>query len=527
LAEPARSHVRWKRLNYLVHRWIGIILGIQVVAWFISGIVMMYYPYPDLTESKKLALLDVFEPGEDLVGFRAAYEADLADSKRRGHAVMHDPERDIVGGRLMRWDGRLAYQLWCERGSNLNACTMVDGRTGEVLTPISAETAARVARAAVGPLVKLDRVELLPRGDNYVMYGASRLEEFPVYRVRFADDNVTAVYMGQETGNIDAVVDRVTRLTTWIGLVPHYLYFMWLYQRPLLWRWLNCILPSVATVTALTGILLGLHQLFPRRRRQDWAVSGYQGISKWHHVAGVVFGVMVLDWTLSGLFEMFGVEPGPRAGQLERARSGPVRWQDIRVGEAQALTRLRAWVQGPVFPVALDLDQLEGRPGYYFRLRDGRGYWVDAVDGTLRGELEPDAAKSVTQHVVGAGPAALAVERITGYDNYYYARHGRELHLPAWRVTFDDPSRSVVYLDTVSGRPVGFVDADTRLWRWLEHGMHSLDFPGLVNHRPYWDLVVLPLMVGGTLCALTGGWLIVRRLRRMTRAYARRPKPAV
>jgi hypothetical protein len=74
-----KGQIRWKRLNYLLHRWIGILLGVQLLAWFISGIVMMHYPYPALTESKELALLQVFQPNDHLVGFRAAYEASLAD----------------------------------------------------------------------------------------------------------------------------------------------------------------------------------------------------------------------------------------------------------------------------------------------------------------------------------------------------------------------------------------------------------------------------------------------------------------
>jgi hypothetical protein len=509
--------MQWKRFNYLFHRWIGIVLGVVVLAWFISGIVMMYYPYPVLTESKRLALLDVFEPTTDLVGFRTAYEAALADFRQRGYAGVPDPETNLVGGRLMLWDGRLAYQLWHQREYHVAAVAVVDASSGKVLTPISAETAARVARAVVGPLPRVSSVELLPRGDYYMFHTSYHLEEFPAYAVRFADSGATTVYLGKETGNIDSVADRVTRLMTWIGRVPHWLYFMWLYQHSTLWTWLNYILPSVTAVAALSGIVLGLYQLFPRRGRGDWRASGYQGMSKWHHIAGVVFGLMVFTWTLSGLFEMMGVDPDPREGQAEKARNGPVRWQDIRVSEADALQRLRGWVRGPLFPIAIDLTQLDGRPGYHFRLRDGRSFWVDAVDGTPRGDLAAEAAKVVAYRVLGNGPSVLAVERISEYDYFYYARHGREMPLPAWRIVFDDPQRSVVYLGTVTGLPVGFVDADTRLWRWLRHAMHSLDFPGLVNKRPVWDLVVLPLMIGGTLSAITGVWLMARRLRRMAR----------
>jgi hypothetical protein len=45
--------------------------------------------------------------------------------------------------------------------------------------------------------------------------------------------------------------------------------------------------------------------------------------------------------------------------------------------------------------------------------------------------------------------------------------------------------------------------------------MHSFDFPGINNKRPLWDLVLLPLMIGGTIAAFTGTWLGLRRVRRM------------
>ena len=44
------------------------------------------------------------------------------------------------------------------------------------------------------------------------------------------------------------------------------------------------------------------------------------------------------------------------------------------------------------------------------------------------------------------GTHVSSIERIDKYDTYYYARHGREKHLPAWRVSFDDADNSVLYV---------------------------------------------------------------------------------
>jgi len=497
-----------KRLNYLTHRWIGIVLGILVFVWFGSGIVMMYYPYPELTESQHLSLLRGFEPDTTLIGVKQAVEGYRAQA-----GAVPD---SVAGATLELWDGHLAYALTREHRGLTQDIARIDARTGRLLTPISSETAARVARVIAGPVAPVERVDLLPRSDHYFM-GNEQRWAFPVYRVRFGDPAATAVYVSRNSGATPAVVTRATRVTTWLGTVPHWLYFMWLYyDHPDAWMWVNLVLPGVTVGLAITGIILGVYQLFPRRHRGEWGVSGYHGMSLWHHVTGVVFGLLVLTWALSGLLEVLGVGNDPRPGQEERARGGPVRWARIRVREAAAWARVRESAQGAAIPRAIALTQLEGRPGYKFLLEDGRTYWVDAESAALRRELTPDAATRAAQYVLGPGTHVSNIERVDKYDAYYYARHGREKHLPAWRVSFDDADHSVLYLDTVSGTPVGFVDAATRSWRWWRDGLHDLDLPALNNRRPLWDLVVLPLMIGGTISAITGIWLLVRRLRRMT-----------
>jgi hypothetical protein len=62
----------------------------------------------------------------------------------------------------------------------------------------------------------------------------------------------------------------------------------------------------------------------------------------------------------------------------------------------------------------------------------------------------------------------------------------QSMTVPAWRVRFSDAENSTVYLDTVSGRVVGFVVDASRKWRWWRDAPHSLDFSWL-NHRGCWS----------------------------------------
>jgi hypothetical protein len=503
----------WKRLDYLVHRWIGMPLGAMVLVWFLSGIVLMYYPWPALTESQERALLKPFDPPASLVGFAAAQRA-AADRLSEQHGAGSAQPATLVAGRLMRWGNGLAYQLWGEQNGHYVSLALVDARRGAVLSPVSPAMAVAAARRIVGTAGDVTRIDLLQRGDHYMM-NRGYAYEFPAYRVRFNDPHATAVYVGLRGGTPFGVVTSLTRFTTWFGTVPHWLYFQWLLQdHEGLWIAVNVFLPAVGVLLAITGIVLGCSQLFPRRRRGEWRPSPYRGVSKWHHLAGVLFGFAVLTWAFSGVLQMIGGSNQARPGQAFGARGGPVDWPGVRLTEAEALGRLRLALGAQALPVAIELYQFGGRPGFDLHLADGREFWVDAENGSVRGDLSRQQAVEAGRRIMGDTSRVSTVDRIASYDTYYYARPGREMHLPAWRIGFSDGEHSALYLDAINGTPVGFVDRSARRSRWLRDAIHSFDYPALNNRRPLWDLTILPFLLAGSVSALTGVWLLLRRVRR-------------
>ena len=75
-------------------------------------------------------------------------------------------------------------------------------------------------------------------------------------------------------------------------------------------------------------------------------------------------------------------------------------------------------------------------------------------------------------------------------------------------------------IDPKTARVVGTYSSRNWMNRWLYHGLHSLDFPWLYNHRPLWDVVVITFMAGGTALCVTSlvlAWRVLgRTLRRAT-----------
>jgi len=494
--------VNWKTVNYRTHRWIGITLGALTFTWFVSGIAMMYYPWPAPTASEEVARLEPLRlhAATRLIGFDSAL-AIGADSA-------------VIGGRLARWNGGLSYVLWRPNGSRLRTVAVVDAVSGRMLSPITSTQAIAVARRWVGATAMLASVEPLESGDHYLLSSEYR-HGFPAYVVRFADAERSAIYVSRSGGYVTGIVTNRTRWTTWLGTVPHWLYFKWLYTRHIeWWLWVSCVLPAIAVLAGASGFVIGVHQLLPHWRRGEWRISAYRGASQWHHLAGIVFGALVVTWSLSGLLEVLGPDISPPERQVATVRG----WGTARsvIREMDAVSAAARALGETSDAVAVDYVRILGAPAYVVRFSGGTRVFLDATrSGAARLELTAAEAASVARVAIGTDRSITSVQRLATYDAYYYARFHRELPLPVYRVSFSDADRSVVYVDAVSGEPVGYVDPEVRSYRWLRDGMHSFDFPALNGRRALWQSIVLPLMLGGTLIAATGLWLAVRRIRRM------------
>jgi hypothetical protein len=61
-----------------------------------------------------------------------------------------------------------------------------------------------------------------------------------------------------------------------------------------------------------------------------------------------------------------------------------------------------------------------------------------------------------------------------------------------------------------------------------DHGLNSLNFPWLYNHRPLWDIVVISFMVGGKALSVTSlvlGWRTLGKKLRQALNVVRSGRP--
>ncbi|MCY4505964.1 MAG: PepSY domain-containing protein, partial [Acidobacteria bacterium] len=57
VSRPRRFGKAGRRWLLLFHRWAGIVAGLFFALWIGSGLVMLYVPFPALTEAERLSRL--------------------------------------------------------------------------------------------------------------------------------------------------------------------------------------------------------------------------------------------------------------------------------------------------------------------------------------------------------------------------------------------------------------------------------------------------------------------------------------
>jgi hypothetical protein len=540
-AAGGASPVGWRRAIVLTHRWLGIALGLLLLVWFATGIVMMYARMPGLDPADRLRRLPDLDLSSVRVTPSRATEAIVAGEAAATPAAGAPIERVRIG----MIGERPVYRFFAA-----GAWTTVFADDGGTLRRIDPDAALALARRHhVEHAATMRHERVLDGPDQWTLQSRTFL---PLHRIALGDPLDTRVYLSDRTGEVVMATDRPSRRWAYVGAVPHWLYFAALRRHSTLWIRSMIGLSLAGCVLALSGLVWGVRQAVAatRARREKQAarrvsergapLSPYSGLLRWHHYAGLVFGLFAFTFLLSGLLSLDpwtwhpGTEPTP--AQAAAVAGGPLRLDDVHVDRL-----LAAWavLAQDVAPKELELVRFRGEPflvAYRAPSRpEGRAtpsYQpssflspVVPLEKRLVSALHPERGVLDTfdeRSLVDAARAAMSgaaledAARLDRYDAYYYDRGGA-LPLPVVRARFVDPRRTWLYLDPATGSIVRKEETRTRLNRWLYRGLHSFDFPWLHRRRPLWDVVVIALCVGGFLLvatSITDGWRRVARLLR-------------
>ncbi len=504
------SHAR--RCVYLVHRWIGVGTCLLMALWVASGVVMLFVGYPKLLPHERTAALPPLpSPAACCVPVEAAL------------AAAADPAavRQVA---LTSIAGRPHYRI-AERGGGL---FVVDALTGRRAPPVDTAQALASARAFRPGAAAHDAGSVVD--DRWTHAGALDAHR-PLFKVQMDDPQSTLLYVSSTTGEV--VMDAPAAQRRWnvVGAWLHWLYMLRDGSRDPVWSWLVIALSATATVGALTGALAGVWRWRFAGRYPSGAKTPYRGRAmRWHHVGGLVFGLVLCSWIFSGLMSMnpFGVFDArgerPDVAAYRGGAPGAVR---PRLATARALTLLG---DAGFAPVEIEWRVLAGRP--YLLAHDAAGATrlvVEAADGLHRVvERWSDAQLVAAAPRLMASSRLVAAQALHEHDAYYFQRGpasmyaAAERRLPALRLEFADAGRTLAWLDPHTGDLVLSADRAQRTGRWLFNLLHSWDLPAMLRHAAARDAVLLSLSAGALLIAATGSVIGWRRLVRRRRPSAPR-----
>lgn len=159
-----------------LHRWIGLVIGIQVLLWAVSGAMM--------------AVLDM----EAVAGGEQADPPSVASTN--GQDGWADVQRQLAATPITAASVQPLLDRWAFHVTTPSGVRLFDAASGVPVT-VGASLAARIAFAAHPDKPQVRRVEALDRLELAV-----REHELPIWSVEFADRANSTYYVSGATGDL-------------------------------------------------------------------------------------------------------------------------------------------------------------------------------------------------------------------------------------------------------------------------------------------------------------------------------------
>ena len=473
-----------------IHRILGSLLSILFLMWFLSGMVMMYHGYPSVTDGQRTQHSGRIMPSS--VG--ADYPLPLVSDSAACSAISLERAGSVCLWRVASSDG--------ER--------VVDASDGNEIHGLSAEQLSEAAsRWSAAPPQLIDTLSQI----DVWLIGAMPFKEYPIYHYGFADGRATELYLSSRTGQVLQLTDRESRFWAWVGAIPHWIYITKLRatgRQP----WTDTVLwiSGFGIAMVISGIIVGIRSMLLARKKRGGkaAVSPYKKpLFRWHHVAGLFFGLFVLTWIFSGFMSLADAPKliWPVHGNHD-ARQVYAKTLNLNLFR---LDCRRVLASDDVRRLAF--MQMGDMPFYHVWTQDD-DYLVDAADTLVR---RVELSESMCLRIVKAvhHPQNAMAAMMTDYDDYYVSQK-RKLPLPVCRVSVDDADKSVYYINPKDGS-CRYYNTNKRAGKWMYSGLHALNTHFFAHHPLLRQIIMWVLLLGGTLVSVTGILLSFKNIRKKYR----------
>lgn len=474
------------RLLFLIHRYLGIGIGLILLLWCLSGFVMMYKPYPELSTQQQLGTL------ETLDFTNCCSPLIPSDFIHNGYSQFQ----------VQMLNKEPVLLLLPEFGPVIS----VNLKNGQQYNGISEQMAQAIAdNYANQNNYPEPTLKATISNDQWTVYPSYNPHR-PLYKFQANDEAATNWYISSQTGEIVQIITREQRIWGYLGPVIHWLYPTILREKAQLWNQTVIWLSVLGIFLTLSGIYIGLKQF---KTKKSGKRSPYKGIALWHHYVSLLFGLLTFTWMLSGLFSMqpWGLfEPSGASQERQAIQGGSLTLDQINQTLGQldklSLTNKPVMISGMNLQGSLFISSINND----LEITRYRG---DNLNPSTLTESDLFNLSSVMLAEDGIKEASMLHEE----DGYYFSYH-TEVSFPVYKVVADNNEQTIYYLNPLDGTILAKYDADNKGFRWFHLGLHRLDFTEIFRTSPLRDFFMWFLLSGVTLGIFTGFYLGMKRVYR-------------
>ncbi len=232
-----------KTLIQRIHLWSGLLLGVQVLLWMASGVVMTVFPI------------------ELVRGETSRFESAPIALDAQAYASPGGIIAQVEGAtsvELRRFLGRPVYVARLSGG----AASMFDASSGEKITPLAEAQARKVAEQDYVGEGEIIRAALMNNPPHEYR------RETPVWRIDMGDRLHTRIYLSPQTGEVIARRNDIWRVYDFFWA----LHIMDYKERDNFNSWWLQLFAAGGFVFALSGIIIVIYRLRRRRYNNDIAL---------------------------------------------------------------------------------------------------------------------------------------------------------------------------------------------------------------------------------------------------------------
>ena len=216
------------RLSRKIHKWIALILGIQLFLWALSGFYMV------------AVNIDIIHGDMLVKNMNTNIDTDISLALSMDQVVQQHP--DARGVTLKTLINKPVYLV-----EGAGGILLVDANTGEQLSPLDEETAVQVARNHYSGDGEISRVESIVSDPP----GEIRFMPLPVWRVDFDDAWSSSFYIDPRSGRFSSRRHTLWRVFDFLWM----LHIMDYDER-------EDVNNNLLRVFAIVGVVLGLSGLW-------------------------------------------------------------------------------------------------------------------------------------------------------------------------------------------------------------------------------------------------------------------------